>query len=150
MLIFRDLPVSVWSCLTLSLVLLYLTVRSRLNFLGIPEIPVKKAGEALPDCMVVIPARNEASNIGRAVKSLPHDTVIVVDDGSEDDTAPLARAAGAGVIRAPKLPKAVIGKSFACAEGAKVITSKWILFTDADTWFERDFLESAIAAAESA
>jgi glycosyltransferase involved in cell wall biosynthesis len=103
-----------------------------------------------PDCMVVIPARNEAATIARTVHSLPHDTVIVVDDFSADATADIARKAGAGVLPAPKLPPGALGKPNACMEGARVLTSRWILFADADTWFEPGFLEAAVSAAEAA
>src|SRR5712671_4459605 len=52
-------------------------------------------------CAVVIPCLNEARMIGPLVTSiratLP--VVIVVDDGSTDDTESLAKAAGASVIR---------------------------------------------------
>ena len=99
--------------------------------------------------MVVIPARNEAGSIGRAVRSLPHDTVIVVDDFSEDTTAEEARQAGAGVLKAPDLPRGALGKANACMAGAAVLTSKWILFADADTWYEAGFLDSAVEAAEA-
>ena len=54
--------------------------------------------------MVIIPARNEEAVIARAVRSLPPDTVIVVDDHSEDRTAEAARQAGAGVLPAPRFP----------------------------------------------
>lgn len=50
--------------------------------------------------VIIIPAHNEAKTIGDLVKSiieLGHD-VIVVDDGSIDDTAVLAKAQGASVI----------------------------------------------------
>ncbi len=48
---------------------------------------------------VVIPALNEALSIERVVQQLiRHALVIVVDDGSTDDTAALARSAGALVI----------------------------------------------------
>ena len=52
---------------------------------------------------VVVPALNEAATISAVVEScLPLGaTVIVVDDGSTDDTARLARAAGADVLRLP-------------------------------------------------
>jgi glycosyltransferase involved in cell wall biosynthesis len=99
--------------------------------------------------MAVIPARNEAARIARAVASLPHDTVIVVDDHSEDATAEVARKAGAGVLPAPDLARGALGKSSACMTGARVLTSRWILFADADTWYEPGFLESAVAAAEA-
>lgn len=49
---------------------------------------------------VVMPARNEASHIDDAVSGLPDwvDRVVVVDDGSSDNTSELARGAGATVI----------------------------------------------------
>jgi 4,4'-diaponeurosporenoate glycosyltransferase len=99
--------------------------------------------------MVVIPARNEEASIARAVRSLPHDTVIVVDDHSGDRTAELAREAGAGVLPAPDLPRKGIGKSNACAAGARALTSRWVLFTDADTWFEPEFLDAVAGWAEA-
>ena len=101
------------------------------------------------DCMVVIPARNEMGNIAKAVSSLPPDTVIVVDDFSQDGTAAEARKAGAGVLPAPKLPDGALGKAHACMAGAKILTSRWILFTDADTRYEPGFLEAVVSAAES-
>jgi glycosyltransferase involved in cell wall biosynthesis len=55
---------------------------------------------------VIIPARNEANGIRRVVEAVfaqqtsdDHLEVIVVDDGSTDDTAGAAEAAGASVIR---------------------------------------------------
>jgi glycosyltransferase involved in cell wall biosynthesis len=53
----------------------------------------------------VIPAYNEAATIASVVRTLqehaPQYDVLVVDDGSTDDTAPLAEAAGATVIKLP-------------------------------------------------
>ncbi len=51
----------------------------------------------------VIAAYNEATMIGRVVGELAHAgyPVVVVDDGSRDETAAIARAAGAAVIRHP-------------------------------------------------
>src|SRR6185295_2571950 len=63
------------------------------------------------DCMVVIPARDEEDVIAQAVRSLPHDTVIVVDDASSDQTAKVAREAGAGVLLAPAVPRGGVGKA---------------------------------------
>jgi glycosyltransferase involved in cell wall biosynthesis len=49
---------------------------------------------------VVVPARDEARHIERVLASMPAfvDHVVVVDDGSRDDTAVRARAAGARVL----------------------------------------------------
>jgi glycosyltransferase involved in cell wall biosynthesis len=50
---------------------------------------------------IVVPAYNEAASIGRVVASLRLEgySVVVVDDGSCDQTAEIARAAGATVLR---------------------------------------------------
>lgn len=50
--------------------------------------------------MVLIPAYKEAARVGAVVRaSLPYLPVLVVDDGSPDDTSEVAREAGAEVIR---------------------------------------------------
>jgi len=55
--------------------------------------------------LVLLPAFNEAARIGRVLGGIraaaPEATVLVVDDGSADDTAGVARAAGARVVRLP-------------------------------------------------
>ncbi len=135
------MDISVWVALALGLVLVALLWRSRRHYLALPEIrplPDSEGGSSAspPDCMVVIPARNEEGNIGLAVRSLPPDSVIVVDDFSDDKTAGEAREAGAGVLSAPPPADGAVGKSNACMEGARLLTSRWILFADADTRFK--------------
>ena len=55
--------------------------------------------------LAVVPAYNEAASIAAVVNSLrrraPQFDVIVIDDGSTDDTANRAAAAGASVIKLP-------------------------------------------------
>lgn len=55
--------------------------------------------------LIIVPAWNEARNVGHTVREIraasPHYDVAVVDDGSTDDTAEIARAAGATVISMP-------------------------------------------------
>lgn len=56
-------------------------------------------GPADPQVLVVIPAYNEGEQVGDVVAQCrAHLPVLVVDDGSTDDTAPTARDAGASVI----------------------------------------------------
>ena len=143
------LDISVWAALVLGLLLAALVWRSRRNYRGLPSLLLPARSSQPVDCMVVIPARNEEGNIGAVVRSLPPDSVIVVDDFSTDKTAEEARAAGAGVLPAPQPIAGAVGKSNACMEGARVLTSRWILFADADTRFEPGFVESAVAAAEA-
>jgi glycosyltransferase involved in cell wall biosynthesis len=142
-----DPGISLWVALGVAVLFLAFFVKSRLSYLGIPKLTAISSTSA-PDCMVIVPARNERGAIARLVKSLPHDTVIVVDDHSTDGTAEAAREAGAGVLLAPDLGPHALGKSNACAAGARVLRSRWVLFADADTWFEKGFLDSAVEFAE--
>jgi 4,4'-diaponeurosporenoate glycosyltransferase len=101
--------------------------------------------EADPAVSVIIPARDEAANIGRLVESLraqtqpPHE-IIVVDDNSTDETAACATAAGATVFSAGELPEGWAGKSWACWQGASVAKGELLLFLDADTWLAPETL----------
>src|SRR5690554_6621995 len=55
--------------------------------------------------LVVMPALNESASVGSVIAevraALPHVTVLVVDDGSTDDTSAIARGAGALVATLP-------------------------------------------------
>ncbi|MCK5485537.1 MAG: glycosyltransferase family 2 protein, partial [Desulfobacterales bacterium] len=80
---------------------------------------------------VVIPTLNEEQAIGEVVSSIPKDRlpqIIVVDNGSSDDTAQQAIAAGAQVIHEPRR-----GYGSACLTGAKAARkSDIIVFLDGD------------------
>ena len=92
------------------------------------------------DTSIVIPARNEERNLYRLLQSVwksepyPRE-LIVVDDGSIDATATVAAHSGARVIRSLPLPAGWTGKNWACSQGAKATSSRWLLFLDADTFF---------------
>ena len=63
---------------------------------------VKASQRERPRVLCVAPAWNEGERIARVVRAVPSDfveTTVVVDDGSSDDTADHADAAGATVIR---------------------------------------------------
>lgn len=80
---------------------------------------------------VVIPARDEASTIAavvRAARASSASRVLVVDDHSSDDTASVARDAGAEVI----LSSGQGSKALALATGVAATTSPTLVFFDAD------------------
>lgn len=106
-------------------------------------------------CTALIPAYDEESSIGRtvaALKELPSiDEVVVVDDGSTDETARVAEAAGARTIRLPRN----IGKGDALNAALKdesVRQTDVIVLVDGDveeTAAEAEKLITPLAAGEA-
>ena len=92
-----------------------------------------------PRFSVVIPAFNAAATLARAIESVraqtwPAHEIIVVDDGSTDATAELARRFDAvHLIRQPNS-----GVSAARNAGAAAATGDWLAFLDADDWYAPD------------
>jgi glycosyltransferase involved in cell wall biosynthesis len=81
---------------------------------------------------VIIPALNEEQSLGPVLASLPaglYSQVVVVDNGSTDRTAEIARAAGATVVREPRR-----GYGSACLRGIAALDPavEVVVFMDAD------------------
>lgn len=106
-----------------------------------PAPRVGAAGRELKQRVaVVIPAKDESKRIAatvRAARAIPHvDLVLVVDDGSEDNTQHVARDAGAVVVRHSHNR----GKASAMETGAAVVAmrdapdrpARLLLFIDGD------------------
>lgn len=100
---------------------------------------------------IIIPARNEATQIGRLLRSLKDQTVnpleiILVDDHSEDATTAVARVESLEVLLSESLPEGWTGKPWACWQGAKRAAGDILVFLDADTTLEPHGLAQILRA----
>ncbi len=85
------------------------SIRLLVESLGQAAFDWDRAAELPPGKRIVVvsPAYNEAENVGAVIEAMPREidgyrvVPIVIDDHSEDDTAEVARAAGALVARLP-------------------------------------------------
>jgi chlorobactene glucosyltransferase len=139
---------------------------------SLDEYPPAPPADA-PLVSVIIPARNEAHNIARCLRSVldsgyPALEVIVVDDHSSDGTGDIARVVAAEdvarhriqgesrasrqpaprvrVVPAPDLAPGWFGKQWACHAGAQVATGPLLCFTDADTTHGPELIPRSVNA----
>ncbi len=131
--------------MTFALFILALWTLGLLFMFRVPVCRSSGAHRQRPTLSIIIPARNEESTLPILLTSLSvqdplPEEIIVVDDGSEDRTAVVAREAGVRVLPSEPLPDGWRGKTWACFQGAEEATGKVLLFVDADTFFEQDGL----------
>jgi chlorobactene glucosyltransferase len=110
-----------------------------------------------PLVSIIVPARNEALNIGVCTATLfntcyPNVEIIVVDDASSDATGDIARVLAqrspmqVKVVSTEPLPSGWVGKSWACWTGYQQASGELLLFTDADTRHDDELLPLAVGA----
>ena len=112
-----------------------------------------------PDIVAVVPARDEAAVIGEAIASLAAQDypgsvrIVLVDDGSNDGTAAIARGSGGDrvtVLPGAPLPAGWTGKLWAVSQGvAEAGAPRYLWLTDADIAHAPDTLRSLVARAEA-
>ncbi len=81
---------------------------------------------------IILPAKNESACLGSLIEQIrklhPQAELIIIDDGSTDETGAIARAAGAKVIRHPY----GMGNGAAVKTGARAARGEVLVFMDAD------------------
>jgi len=100
---------------------------------------------------IIIPARNEERNIGKAIASIRAVLgggveVIVADDHSSDRTSAEAAIHGATVISVDDPPQGWAGKPQACWQGQQRASGRILVFMDADVRLGTNARESLIDA----
>jgi len=130
--------------------------------------PGSDAGSrAWPAVVAVVPARNEADSLPVTLPTLLRQDypgefrVVLVDDGSDDGTGPVAtelgeKSAGDGgaaltVVAGRPRPDGWAGKVWAMAQGFEAVgdTPRYVLFTDADIAWGPTALRDLVQAAEA-
>jgi glycosyltransferase involved in cell wall biosynthesis len=97
---------------------------------------------------VIIPAKNEAQSLPEVLRKLRFETdaeIIVVDDGSTDDTAATASQLGARVISHPHS----LGNGASIKTGARAAKGDILIFLDADGQHDPADIPRLIAALEN-
>ena len=113
----------------------------------------------LPSVTIVIPAFNEADNVRDCVNAVlnssdsPQLEVWVVDDQSSDETLAIVQSITdprVQVLAGKSRPadEGWVGKNWACAQVAPLVTGEFLLFIDADVRLKRGAIETAVAVAE--
>lgn len=139
--------------LFLLMFFLGLLLRNLIDFSFMPQ----KSPYAGPLVSVLVPARNEALNIERCVRSLLQQDygvfeIIVLDDGSTDKTPELLdglmkeSAGRLQILRGEALPDGWHGKTWACFQLSRMAKGELLLFTDADTIHKSDALRRSVGS----
>jgi hypothetical protein len=109
-----------------------------------------------PAVTVVVPFRDEAARLPGTLAALvaavgPRDRVLLVNDGSTDGSAGIARRAlapladRARVMSAGPAPDGWTGKAWACRVGVDAVETDLVLFLDADTALEPRAIDVLVA-----
>ena len=94
----------------------------------------------------IVPVYNVGDYVGSCIESLANQTyenieIIVINDGSTDDSLSVCRAWEAKDSRVIVIDQANQGVSVARNAGLAASTGEWICFVDGDDWMEADAIE---------
>lgn len=123
------------------------------------NILIKDAEDGIKENLsVIIPVRNEESNIEGCLISIennsyPIQDIIIVDDSSTDKTVKTInelrkKNPKIKLISIKELPEGWTGKNYALYTGSLSSNSEWLLFIDADVRLHKDTISKTIAYAK--
>ncbi|HVM14560.1 MAG TPA: glycosyltransferase family 2 protein [Egibacteraceae bacterium] len=122
--------------------------------------PPAPTGGFVPLVSVLIPARDEGRSIAACIEAVLQSRgvvleVIVLDDGSSDDTAAVVEKVAAAdrrvtLLRGAQLPPGWLGKPFACHQLAAAARGRILAFLDADVIVAEDGLARTAALLDTA
>lgn len=113
----------------------------------------KKSLKNPPLISIIIPSRNEARKIGKCINSLKSQTypkleILIVDNSTDNTVQVIKDIAGDDerfkIIKQEKLPSGWNGKSHALQQGSAQANGEWLLFIDADTYYDAELIERAV------
>lgn len=109
-----------------------------------------------PLVSILIPSRNEETNIERCIKAFlkqdyPKLEILVLDDNSTDNTYNIVKKISeknknVKVFKGKPLPQGWLGKNFACFQLSRFAKGEYFVFTDADTHHLKNSISSSLAA----
>ena len=107
-----------------------------------------------PLVSIIVPMYNTAGCIARCVKSICAQTyksieILLLNDGSTDDTLAVCRALAASDHRIALVDKTNTGAADTRNQGIALAHGKYIQFVDSDDWLAPDFTEKLVSAAEA-
>lgn len=113
-----------------------------------PPLPLVHTATS-DDVTVVVPCHNYAQYLGACLHSLRHNTlppgrIIVVDDASKDNPAAVAAAYGAECVRGEWRDQ-----SMACQHGFRLVSTRYVMFFDADDILHPEYIATAVARMEA-
>jgi glycosyltransferase involved in cell wall biosynthesis len=141
----------VWLFVNVVLLALYRMIIGRANRILMLLPYYQPASISCDKATVIIPARNEAANIGRCLDSLLEQTlpkhqfeIIVVDDGSSDNTTSIVMSYAEKGVKLLQLSNEIGGKKAALSKGIAAATHPIIITTDADCTYPKNWLNTLL------
>lgn len=134
----------------------FLKLRHAFRLLTVPATLDEKRDD-LPSVSICISARNETHAMTQCLERVvateyPKLEVIVLDDGSRDDTSVLIKSfahVGVRFVEGKPLPDGWLGKNYAQSILASEASGKLVFFMDVDTLIDRHTVARAVAYMQS-